>query len=65
MELEMVKEKNVKSKRWIVVGAVVVVLLATVLNSTRDPNSKLNLSLLFKNPSSCQCPQVRFDCVHN
>ncbi|XP_040375419.1 endoplasmic reticulum oxidoreductin-1 isoform X2 [Rosa chinensis] len=51
----MVKEKNVK--RWVLVGAVVVVLLAIALTSTRDFNSKLNLSLFFKNPSSCQCPQ--------
>ncbi|XP_040363055.1 endoplasmic reticulum oxidoreductin-1 isoform X3 [Rosa chinensis] len=41
----MVKEKNVK--RW------VVVLIAIALTST----SRLNLSLFFKNPSSCQCPQ--------
>ncbi|XP_062015926.1 endoplasmic reticulum oxidoreductin-1-like isoform X2 [Rosa rugosa] len=55
VELEMVKEKNVK--RWVLVGAVIVVLLAIALTSTRDFNSKLNLALFFKNPSSCQCPQ--------
>lgn len=64
MELEMVKDKNVKSKRWVVVGAVVVVFLATALASTRT-SSKLNPSLFFKNPSSCQCPRVRFDYVDN
>ncbi|PRQ30668.1 putative thiol oxidase [Rosa chinensis] len=60
LELEMVKEKNVK--RWVLVGAVVVVLLAIALTCTRDFNSKLNLSLFFKNPSSCQCPQDSKKC---
>lgn len=59
--LEMVKKKEKnekKSKRWAAfLGAVVVVLLATALTSTRTA-SKLNLSLFFKNPNSCHCPQV-------
>ncbi|ONI12116.1 hypothetical protein PRUPE_4G145500 [Prunus persica] len=58
--LEMVKKKEKnekKSKRWAAfLGAVVVVLLATALTSTRTA-SKLNLSLFFKNPNSCHCPQ--------
>ncbi|XP_034212348.1 endoplasmic reticulum oxidoreductin-1-like isoform X1 [Prunus dulcis] len=58
--LEMVKKKEKnekKSKRWAAfLGAVVVVLLATALTSTRTA-SKFNLSLFFKNPNSCHCPQ--------
>lgn len=58
----MALEKNEKkSKRWAAslafLGAVVVVLLATALTSTRTA-SKLNLSLFFKNPNSCHCPQI-------
>ncbi|CAL2253441.1 unnamed protein product [Prunus armeniaca] len=55
----MVKDRNEKkSKRGAAfLGAVVVVvLLATALTSTRTA-SKLNLSLFFKNPNSCLCPQ--------